>query len=257
MAKEPDWVPPKRRMSLVAGGLGGHTKPNSHGDQQPYDELGRYAGPGEGAWSEKPKEEKPRDGSLLSAFLETPEGGGRDVLDERFAYGNQGKDESEYRGKANLEPEPQIAHQPVDMNYPGLVRVVLPKKFETDLNPEFAARLERFTNDAKSNGIRLVYISGYRSAERQAIIDEPVKAKPGMSSHQGGLAADIPRSDWKKLPAQQKAALEDLAKKHGLLTGKPFGDPNHFYIDEPSGAKRREWNEKTSWWMEKTKGTQR
>ncbi|WP_449243353.1 tlde1 domain-containing protein, partial [Desulfovibrio sp.] len=58
-------------------GLGGHTKPNSHGDQQPYDELGRYAGPGEGAWSEKPKEEKPRDGSLLSAFLETPEGGGR------------------------------------------------------------------------------------------------------------------------------------------------------------------------------------
>ncbi|WP_449242669.1 hypothetical protein, partial [Desulfovibrio sp.] len=84
-------------------------------------------------------------GQEAPAFLETPEGGGRDVLDERLAYGNQGKDESEYRGKANLEPEPQIAHQPVDMNYPGLVRVVLPKKFETDLNPEFAVRLERFT----------------------------------------------------------------------------------------------------------------
>ena len=97
VAKEPDWAPPKRRMSLVAGGLGGHTKPNSHGDQQPYDELGRYAGPGEGAWSEKPKEEKPRDGSLLSAFLETPEGG-------------------EYRAKARLENTLELPDWPNEGN---------------------------------------------------------------------------------------------------------------------------------------------
>jgi hypothetical protein len=116
VAKEPDWAPPKRRMSLVAGGLGGHTKPNSHGDQQPYDELGRYAGPGEGAWSEKPQEGKPRGESLLSAFLETPEGGGRDVLDERLAYRDQDKDESEYRGKARLENTLELPDWPHEGN---------------------------------------------------------------------------------------------------------------------------------------------
>ncbi|MES9994474.1 hypothetical protein, partial [Desulfovibrio aminophilus] len=134
VAKEPDWAPPKQRVSLVAGGLGGHTKPNSHGDQQPYDELGRYAGPGEGAWSEKPKEEKPRGGSLpppfvrlrrstesqrdsrLSAFLETGEAGrGKARLEntlelpdwpnERNVFpGGTGGEQAQSRGKVFLPP---------------------------------------------------------------------------------------------------------------------------------------------------------
>ena len=133
VAKEPDWAPPKRRMSLVAGGLGGHTKPNSHGDQQPYDELGRYAGPGEGAWSEKPKEEKTRSGSLLTTLLGRDGddflagGAGRDVLslDGEYRAEAQGPDESRYRAKARLDdllelPDwpsrddlPKTPHEPV------------------------------------------------------------------------------------------------------------------------------------------------
>ncbi|MES9996536.1 hypothetical protein [Desulfovibrio aminophilus] len=117
VAKEPDWAPPKRRMSLVAGGLGGHTKPNSHGDQQPYDELGRYAGPGEGAWSEKPEGEKTRGGSLLSAFLKTSEGGeaGGDILLDggEFRAEAHWLDENPHSAKAQSGNLPNAGQAPM------------------------------------------------------------------------------------------------------------------------------------------------
>ncbi|WP_415517805.1 MAG: tlde1 domain-containing protein [Desulfovibrio aminophilus] len=126
VAKEPDWAPPKRRMSLVAGGLGGHTKPNSHGDQQPYDELGRYAGPGEGAWSEKPQEETARGGSLLTTllgrdgddFLAGHSGG--DVLDKRRAYrpANQGLDHRQPMASTQREPLPELPDWPSGLELP-------------------------------------------------------------------------------------------------------------------------------------------
>jgi hypothetical protein len=113
-------------MSLVAGGLGGHTKPNSHGDQQPYDELGRYAGPGEGAWSEKPQEETARGGSLLTTllgrdgddFLAGHSGG--DVLDKRRAYrpANQGLDHRQPMDSTQREPLPELPDWPSGLELP-------------------------------------------------------------------------------------------------------------------------------------------
>ena len=128
VAKEPDWAPPKRRMSLVAGGSSGHTKPNSHGDQQPYDELGRYAGPGEGAWSKKPKEETARGGSLLTTLLGRDGddflagGAGRDVLslDGEYRAEAQGPDESRYRAKARLEDMLELPNWPSRDDLPEL-----------------------------------------------------------------------------------------------------------------------------------------
>ena len=256
-------------MSLVAGGLGGHTKPNSHGDQQPYDELGRYAGPGEGAWSEKPKEEKSRGGSLLPpfgglrngqealVFLETPEGGGRDVLNERLAYGNQGKDESEYRGKARLENTLELPDWPGGLDVPGwpskddlpelpqkevpsptieqenatISRSIDPRDMfpkakrvrDANLDPRITNQYETIGRIFHENGAKVVISSANDS------IHSP------NSLHYKNLAIDIRAKKYNRtimLKIQNKLSKE-LGKDYDVLYEEHPDDPdnNHIHIE--------------------------
>ncbi|MES9994508.1 M15 family metallopeptidase [Desulfovibrio aminophilus] len=245
VAKEPDWAPPKRRMSLVAGGLGGHTKPNSHGDQQPYDELGRYAGPGEGAWSEKPKEETARGGSLPPPF------GGLQKSQEALAFLETGE---AGRGKARLENTPELPDWPSGLDVPGwpgempaLGRLQPVKlrglKKNTLLDVEFTERLRRFEELNRQDGISVIYTQGFRTTNKQKEIkDKPNEnpvATPGNSLHEAGRAVDI---SWDKLTPTERVRVVQNAKKVGIAWGGDFKtqkDNVHFYREVPNPGNDR------------------
>lgn len=121
-------------------------------------------------------------------------------------------------------PEPP---PPADVDSPGSIDVVvnkqrpLPADFAPPeltattrmpnpsgevIRPEAAKALDDLYEGARSQGVELVLVSGYRSFAEQEIIYENkraesggeadrVSARPGHSEHQTGLAADVGRPD--------------------------------------------------------------
>lgn len=95
-------------------------------------------------------------------------------------------------------------YNPVDLVRPNVSFSFGSENLEKSLmRQEAATALEKMFTDAKTNGIELFAVSGYRSYERQRVLfDAEVKkvgeekaaqvvAVPGNSEHQSGLAMDI------------------------------------------------------------------
>jgi hypothetical protein len=121
----------------------------------------------------------------------------------------------------------------------------------TEFNPAFQGPIEKLRAAAEAQGIHTHFISGVRSSEDQRqlyanflagragkplpYLDRgpvPLAAKPGMSLHEKGLAADLVADD----PSQQ-ARLRAMAPQYGLMT-LGAKDPNHFQLaaSQPVGT---------------------
>ncbi|HBE94907.1 MAG TPA: hypothetical protein DDW80_05630 [Desulfovibrio sp.] len=102
VAKDPDWTPPRKRGGLVfrdgaAPAGGGHMKPNSSGQLQPYDNLGQYASPGGGGWTETSGQGRIKGTSLLSM--------GKGALLEEGLPGKRNLHRSPGKGKSLLSAQ--------------------------------------------------------------------------------------------------------------------------------------------------------
>mgnify|MGYP000968877340 CR=1 FL=1 len=227
VAKEPDWAPPKQRMSLVAGGLGGHTKPNSHGDQQPYDELGRYAGPGEGAWSEKPEGEQqyPSDRLTLAQNDSVQENkrtqGKRGPLHEPGDWPSGvdqqgrilGKDGTPYK----LDPQDMFPKKPE-------VR-------DANLDPRITEQYEKIDRVFEKHHVGVLITSANDSAH-----------KPN-SLHYKNRVIDIQGKgiDGKTMISIQDSLRKELGKDYDVLYEAYPNNPdrNHIHIEYDPKEKRR------------------
>lgn len=96
---------------------------------------------------------------------------------------------------------------PADFAPPELTATTrMPNPSGEVIRPEAAKALDDLYEGARSQGVELVLVSGYRSFAEQEIIYENkraesggeadrVSARPGHSEHQTGLAADVGRPD--------------------------------------------------------------
>ncbi|MGL5694962.1 MAG: M15 family metallopeptidase [Peptostreptococcaceae bacterium] len=122
-----------------------------------------------------------------------------------------------------------------------LVKVNIPfiegtTKEEQQLEKEVAQSLETLAIEAKSQGIKFLGTSGYRSFESQSNVyrarvkSQGVKkaneyvAKPGESEHQTGLCIDLTNEDrWFVEVTQEAKWLKDNAHKFGFILRYPKG----------------------------------
>lgn len=131
----------------------------------------------------------------------------------------------------------------LDRNYKpnNLVKVNIPfiegtNKEEQQLEEEVAKALENLVIEAKSEGIRFLGTSAYRSYESQSdIYKSRVKsqglkkaneyvAKPGESEHQTGLAIDLTNEDrWFVEVTEEAKWLKSNAHKYGFILRYPKG----------------------------------
>ncbi|PLR98927.1 M15 family metallopeptidase [Bacillus sp. T33-2] len=169
---------------------------------------------------------------------------------------------------------------PSDYIPPDLVRPAVTFSFgeqkleKSLLRKEAAQALEKMFADAKSSGIELVAVSGYRSYNRQSVLfDAEVKRKgkekaveavalPGNSEHQTGLAMDISSHSSKMNLTQQFGDtkegiwLAQNAHRFGFILRYPKGkeqvtgymyEPWHFrYVGEKAAAEMY----KNNWTLE-------
>jgi len=270
VAKDPDWTPAE----------GGHMKPNSSGQLQPYDNLDQYASPGGGSgsgtrgggWTETSGQGRIRGTSLLSM------GGGvleEDAPEQPGPRRDQGRrqsllfmnlnDEGEVRGEisesavwgkagtphARIQeieriavPEPRAGEPPTQFS-----KVKLPGMSEpTMLDREFLDRLQEFDRLNQESGVAVTYQQGFRTTTKQRDIKSkpnsyPV-AEPGKSLHEAGRAVDVNIAPFKNQEEKWNKVVGN-AKKAGLSWGGDFSskkDPVHFYLEVPGGiGKRREY----------------
>jgi len=116
------------------------------------------------------------------------------------------------------------------------------------MNADYAARFEHFVNDVeKESGWKVKIISGLRSRDEQIQLkrDNPRNAAVNKSRHVLGRAVDINLykreglvNIWLKKSSSktswQKAGIEQIAKRYGLLWGgtyRNYHDPVHFEIN--------------------------
>ncbi|WP_211219525.1 hypothetical protein, partial [Desulfovibrio aminophilus] len=224
----------------------------------------------------KPKEETARGGSLLPpfgglqngqealAFLETPEGGGRDVLNERLAYrpANQGLDHRQPRAETQREPLPELPDWPSGLELPDwpskddlpelpqkevpsptieqenatISRSIDPRDMfpkakrvrDANLDPRITNQYETIGRIFHENGAKVVISSANDS------IHSP------NSLHYKNLAIDIRAKKYNRtimLKIQNKLSKE-LGKDYDVLYEEYPDDPdnNHIHIEyDPKG----------------------
>lgn len=118
------------------------------------------------------------------------------------------------------------------------------------LHPDFRGKVKKFFDDVeKELGYQMIIISGYRTPEEQANLNEEIKAKPNFSYHNYGFAIDTnPMKDGKiilnsKSPksAWIESGIVSIAKRYGFEWGvnNESDDFVHFYI-RPKGMKTDE-----------------
>lgn len=103
------------------------------------------------------------------------------------------------------------------------------------LEPVTRAAVLAIIADAKAEGIDLMAFETYRSTERQLMLYNQKATKlKNVGVHHYGLACDLVKSiggqpSWKG----SFDFLLPLAKKHGLISGLNWGQPNvkHSFID--------------------------
>ncbi len=113
--------------------------------------------------------------------------------------------------------------------------------FRRDVNldylyPPFLEALLSLLTECRMLGTDYKVYSGYRSnAEQLVLYDKYLKggakaAPVGLSAHNYGLAIDCARLLPNKTltwEGKEYSLLEETAPKHGLVTGKAFGDRPH------------------------------
>ena len=128
-------------------------------------------------------------------------------------------------------------YKPDDLTVPNIKFVFkgdLPKK---KMRKEAAEAIEKMFSDAKSKGIVLYGVSGYRSYETQdALYKERVKsagkkeaekyvARPGESEHQSGLAMDVGTKNYLRGEnignTKEGKWLKDNAYRYGFIIRYP------------------------------------
>ena len=117
----------------------------------------------------------------------------------------------------------------------------LPGLGRTYLDSEFAPKVDAFIENARRQGVNLVFESGYRTPDRnQALVTNPGKddypAVP-QSLHRAGLAVDV---RYKGQGDQIQRIIRESADSAGLSWGGKFVPPDvvHFYFDPSPGADR-------------------
>jgi hypothetical protein len=130
-------------------------------------------------------------------------------------------------------PSRQAGRSAVIRDLPGLGR--------TYLDSEFAPKVDSFIENARRQGVNLVFESGYRTLERnQELVNNPGKddypAVP-QSLHRAGLAVDV---RYKGQGDAVQKIIRDAADAAGLSWGGKFVPPYivHFYFDPNPGADR-------------------
>jgi filamentous hemagglutinin len=113
------------------------------------------------------------------------------------------------------------------------------------VDDEFAPKLEKWIQQAKAQGIDLVFNEAFRTTEYQAgLANNPnaiTPAKAGGSLHEAGFAVDVNFSSLRDIPGgltgdEQRAIILKSAQDAGLSWGGNFSKPDypHFYVD-PGG----------------------
>ncbi|MDR0323327.1 MAG: M15 family metallopeptidase [Treponema sp.] len=121
-----------------------------------------------------------------------------------------------------------------------LVPVNLPGKGDTYLDESFAPKVQSMIDNAKANGVDVIFVSGYRTPEEQALLRKNPRAiTPAENSlHSCGFAVDITRDLW--ADKSKLDIVREAAEKAGLRWGGDFRkyDPPHFYADPPIERKQ-------------------
>ncbi len=103
------------------------------------------------------------------------------------------------------------------------------------LEPVTRAAVEAIIEDAKALNIELVAIETYRSTERQEMLFEAKATKlRKVGVHHYGLATDFAKRIGGEISFKGDFGfLVRLCKKHGLISGNNWGQPNakHSFID--------------------------
>lgn len=113
------------------------------------------------------------------------------------------------------------------------------------VDDEFAPKLEKWIQQAKAQGVDLVFNEAFRTTEYQAgLANNPnaiTPAKAGGSLHEAGFAVDVNFSSLRDIPGgltggEQRAIILKSAQDAGLSWGGNFNktDYPHFYVD-PGG----------------------
>lgn len=117
------------------------------------------------------------------------------------------------------------------------------------VDDEFAPKLEKWIELAKSKGVEITFNEAFRSTEYQASLSKNpfaiTPAKPGSSLHEAGFAVDINFERLSDIPnglskKEQQEILLETAKQAGLNWGGNFNKPDfpHFYFDPGSRTQK-------------------
>lgn len=128
-------------------------------------------------------------------------------------------------------------YKPDDLTVPNIKFVFKEDLPKNKMRKEAAEAIEKMFSDAKSKGIVLYGVSGYRSYETQdALYKERVKsvgkkeaekyvARPGESEHQSGLAMDVGTKNYLHNEnignTKEGKWLKDNAYKYGFIIRYP------------------------------------
>jgi hypothetical protein len=106
----------------------------------------------------------------------------------------------------------------------------------TLLEPGTVAAVKAIISDAASEGISLIAFETYRSIERQIFLFKEGATKlETVGTHHFGIACDLVKANPNGSPdwSGDYSFLLPLARKHGLVSGQDWGEPNkvHTFVD--------------------------